>query len=66
MRLFPSILGEIIIAEVEASNGTASTRVTTARYSSKSSDIILREIGHEKEKWPKRKHGIALLLVRGS
>lgn len=66
MRLIPSILNEIIIAEVEASNGTASVRVTTARYSSKDSDIILRNIDHEKEEWSKKKHGIALLLIKGS
>lgn len=66
MRLIPSILNEIIIAEVEASNGTASVRVTTARYSSKDSDIILQNIDHEKEEWSKKKHGIALLLIKGS
>lgn len=66
MHLFSSILSEIIVIEVEASNGVTSMKISAVKYSLKSSGIILREIDHEKDGWSKKKNGIVVLLISGN
>ncbi len=66
MNLLPPILSEITVFEVDASNGVTSIGISTARYSLKNSGIVLQEIGNDKEDWPKKKSGIAVLLITGS
>lgn len=66
MNLLPPILSEILVFEVEASNGVTSTKISTARYSLKNSAIILQEIDNEKFDWTKKKDGVAILIITGS
>lgn len=66
MNLLPSILSEILVFEVNASNGVTSTKISIARYSLKKSEIILQEIADEKQYWSKKKSGIAVLFITGS
>lgn len=66
MNLLPSILNEIILSEVEISDGVISTKVNVARYSFKNAAVICREIDSEKDELPKKENGIALLSISGS
>lgn len=66
MNLLSCILGEIFVFEVNASNGTTSTKISTAKYALKNFRIILQEIDNEKFDWTKRNNGIALILITGS
>lgn len=65
MNLLPPILSEILVFEVNASNGVTSTKISTAKYSLKNSEIILQESDNEKFDWTKKKNGIAVLLITG-
>lgn len=66
MNLLPPILNEIIVFEVDASNGLTSTKISTAKYSLKNAAIILQEIDNERFDWTKKKDGVAILIITGS
>lgn len=65
MITFFPILNEIIVMEVDASNGTTSMTIYSAKYSSTKSGIILQKIDNEKESWQKKK-GVVVLFISGS
>ena len=66
MNLLSPILSEILVFEVDASNGVTSTKISRVRYSLKNSRIILQEIDNEEFDRSKKKNGIALVLITGS
>lgn len=66
MNLLPPILNEIIVFEVDASNGLTSAKISTAKYSLKNAAIILQEIDNERFDWTKKKDGVAILIITGS
>lgn len=64
MKLLPSILGEIIVYEVDISDGIVSTKKSVATYSLKNSGVTLEEFDNEKFNRSK-KNGAAVLIITG-
>ena len=67
MNLLPPILSEILVFQVDVSNGIASTKTSAAKYSLKKDHaIILQEVNEGKSDRSKKKNGVAVVIITGN